>query len=364
MAGFLGALASLAAPIASKAIGGTAGQLVGAGLGAFGVGSQNQLSYNQQLALQQQGQQWQEHIIDKQNAWNSAVEQAKRYREAGINPVLALGNGSAGIVSAGGSSGVNSAHPSVDAAQLGTQYKQLEQRDRELDSVTELNASEASAAKASAAKSEEERKTEVALRALRVAGALGDVQKTRIGNRILQMEEQYLSDTYEDRVTVLSEQAKQEIERTSQMIAQTTIQKFESEHVSRRFKAELAKIQSEIALNYQHVQLAICEGRAADAAAAGARARAQLDRLEGYTKMYSKSQLEHLRKATVDSVVAAAKQQGSNASWADVNNAIGAFTNAFIGVGAASVGLGRAGGVLKSASKGIKGAVSSPPSGN
>lgn len=347
MSGFLGALASLAAPIASKAIGGVGGQLVGAGLGALGVSQQNSLNYDQQLALQQQGQQWQEHIIDKQNAWNSVPEQAKRYREAGINPVMALGNGQSGIVSSGGSSGVNSATPAVDATMLGTQYKQLEQRDRELDSVTELNKSQSNAADAAAAKSDEERKTEVALRALKVGAALSENQKTRIGNRILKMEEQYLSDTYGDRVTVVSEQAKQEIERTSQMIAQTTIQKFEAENISRRFRAEMSKIQSEIALNYQQVQLSICQGNAADAAAAGSRARAQLDRLESYTKMYSKTQLEQIRKATVDSVVAAAKQQGSNASWAGVNNAINSFTNAFLGVGAAAIGYGKLKGPIK-----------------
>lgn len=351
MAGFLGALASLAAPIVSKAIGGTKGDLLQAGLGAIGISSQNQLNYDQQLALQQQGQQWQEHIIDKQNLWNSAPEQAKRYRDAGINPVLALGNGSSGIVSSGGSSGVNSAPPAQDAAMLGTQYKQLEQRDRELDINADVGSAQADAAKASAQKSREEAETERKSRVLKIASLLGETQRQRVANRILKNEERISSSTVDDRISLVKEEVKQSFQRTSQMVAQTIISKFQSENVSRKFNAELQLIGSQIQKNFADIQLAIHTGNAQEAAAKASAARAQLDELNGKTHMYSKTQLEQIKQGTVDSIVAASQQAQSDASWRDVNNAIGAFTNALLGVGAGAVGFGKVGLLLKGPAK-------------
>lgn len=351
MSGFLGALAGLAGPVVGNAIGGTVGKLAGSVLGAFGVSSQNGLNYDQQLALQQQGQQWQEHIIDKQNLWNSAPEQANRYREAGINPVLALGGGSSGIVSSGGSSGVNSAPPAHDAAMLGTQYKQLEQRDRELDINADVGAAQADASEASAQKSREEAETEHKTRVLRIASLLNENERQRIANRLLKNEERVSSSTVDDRISLVKEEVKQSIERTSQMVAQTVIAKFEADNISRRFSAELDVMRSQITKNFADAQLAIHTGNAADAAAAASRAKAQLDRLNSFTHMYSKTQLEQIKQGTVDSIVAASQQAQSDASWRDVNNAIGAFTNALLGVGAGAVGFGKVGQLIKGPTK-------------
>lgn len=353
MSGFLGALAGLAAPVVGKAVGSLFGKssdvvggLVSSVLGGFSSSQQNGLNYDQQLALQQQGQQWQEHIIDKQNAWNSAPEQAKRYREAGINPVLALGSGSSGIVSSGGSSGVNSAPPAQDASMLGIQYKQLEQRDRELDMNSSVASAQADSFKASAQKSREEAETESKSRVLKIASLLGDTQKQRIANRILRNEEQISSSTVDDRISLVKEEAKQSIERTSQMVAQTVISKFQSENISRKFNAELQLIGSQIQKNFADIQLAIHTGNAQEAAAKAYEAKAQLDNLNSMTHMYSKTQLEQIKQGTVDSIVAASQQAQSDASWRDVNNAISAFTNALLGVGAAAVGFGKIKGLM------------------
>lgn len=66
---------------------------------------------NAQLAREQQ--QWSEQMVDKQNAYNSPVQQMARYQEAGLNPNLIYGTGTA-------SAGNQMVTPSYQRAEMQT----------------------------------------------------------------------------------------------------------------------------------------------------------------------------------------------------------------------------------------------------
>lgn len=79
-------------------------------IGAIGAIGASALSAGMNSDSSEAQRQWSERMIDRQNRYNSPVEQVKRLRKAGINPALAMDNGMM-------SSGQQSDLPSYDRPQ-------------------------------------------------------------------------------------------------------------------------------------------------------------------------------------------------------------------------------------------------------
>lgn len=86
---------------------------IGAALGNFAIQERQQHKANQaagatnkrNIILQMMQNQWQEHMMDKQNEYNKPINQMKRLQEAGLNPNLVYGSGNAIMASASPSGG-------------------------------------------------------------------------------------------------------------------------------------------------------------------------------------------------------------------------------------------------------------------
>lgn len=328
--GFFGSLVKGVANVGGSLLGNsTVGKVGKALLGGVSQGISDTQNFENQLALQQQGQQWQEHMVDKQNVWNSAPEQAKRYREAGINPIMALGNGSAGIVSSGGSSGVNSAIPSSDAtSQLGIEWQNQAMQKSVNDSVVRMN-------DATAAKSEAETETENKTRFLKMLkfgseiGAL-DSQSLRDYTRSLvdSQEEEFLRRTMDTRINIVSEHQTQEVFRTINYLVDAQLKQFDLDHAPERLRAELRESYSRSVLNFAN-------GRLAESQKELNGALKRLRDLEANKIDFTPEQLQSIRQATVDQIIAAAKEAGISADWATfrevmngINQGIGGLSDA------------------------------------
>lgn len=308
--------------IAGAAVGGlSSGSPVGALLGGLsGLGSvaDNDTNFSNQMALQQQGQQWQEHMVDKQNLWNSAPEQAKRYREAGINPVLALGNGQPGIVSSGGSSGTNSAPPVSNPA-LSAEHSRL---------LLEKDAIESQAAKnrAEAAKAEAEADTENKMRILRMIFQGRQNKILSHDAAIKSFDEIFARDTLDMRKDIVFNERSRTSHEATLAYANAQMALFNKEHQNERFTAELAQI-------YQNIALAAAQGDAARAQAEASRAFSMLNSALAAKEDYSPEQLKSMQKGTVDMITANARMMTSDSNWQSTERILKWL---FGGIGAAS----------------------------
>lgn len=290
----------------------------------FGQDSQN---FGNSMALQQQGQQWQEHIIDKQNQWNSAPAQAERYRQAGINPVMALGGGSSGIVSSGGSSGVSNSFPVSDAVVMGNEFKRIQMEKELSDSQSEMN-------RAAAAKSAAEAETENKSRVLKLAATAK--QEGLISSQTARntAEANVLGEDFEFKRATQKYRQSQEFERTNQEVyrsllafSEAQIASFNAKHVGERFVSEQAQI-------YARIALSAAQGRAAEATAEAQKAVAGLNTVLANNQNYTDEQREQLLKATIQSIRAAAVSSGIDADWRQfdhIMNSVGSIINAGVG---------------------------------
>ncbi len=323
--GFFGSLVKGVANVGGSFLG-PAGKVIAGGVSQA---IEDQQNFDNQMKLQQQGQQWQEHIIDKQNAWNSAPAQAERYRQAGINPVMALGNGQSGIVSSGGSSGVNSAHPMSDSSrQLGLDWQNQALQKRLNDSVIDMN-------RAAAAKADAETETENAqrfLRTLKIGSEIGALNSKSLSDYtkslVNSMEHEFLQKTMPDRINIVSEQVRQEVFRTMNYLADAQLKEFNLKHAPERLKVELAEGYSRVALNYANGNVAESQRELNNT----------LKRLRGYEANkinFTPQQLQDIRQSTVDEIIAGAEEAGVRADWAEfreimngINLGIGGLSDA------------------------------------
>lgn len=338
--GFLGKVLSTVTGAAGGFLtGGSQGAIQGA-VSTIGNQIDAQQNYENALKLQMQGQQWQESIIDKQNQWNSAPEQAKRYREAGINPVMALGNGQSGIVSAGGSSGTNQAPPVASTAMSFQENARINNESDIARSTSALN-------NASAAKAEAETDTENELRALKVASYAknnglidANTAKAKAEEAIYSQEEKYLKRTLDARVESTLTKMTQEQYRSIQLFADAQIASFNAAHIDERYQQELA-------LLYAQTILAVKSGNYQDAAARAQDAGAFLSNVLANNQNYTPEQREQLLKSTLQMIRNQVALSGADVDWKTFDK----IMNAVSGVlgGALSVaGLGFL-------SKGLKG---------
>lgn len=119
----LSGLSTAGALALGSIISGGAG-LIGSGIGAWSAAKQTNKAAQTQLTatretneanakLAREQQAWSEQMVDKQNAYNSPVQQMARYQEAGLNPNLIYGNGVA-------SAGLQENLPSYQRAEMRT----------------------------------------------------------------------------------------------------------------------------------------------------------------------------------------------------------------------------------------------------
>lgn len=284
------------------------GAIASAGFDALGSAASDSQNFSNQLALQQQGQQWQEHIIDKQNQWNSAPAQAERYRQAGINPAMALGNGQSGIVSSGGSSGVNSAIPSSDSVAISNEQRLFDMQNRVASADVEEK-------QASAARSRAEAETEDRSRVLKLLGLMksnnlidASTAKTKAESLVFGEEASFLKATQTPRQEVEFSKMKQEIYRGLQMFADAQIATFNAGVVDKKFNAELAQ-------TYAQIALAAKQGNLADAMSQANLASAYLQRILGNNQNFSPEQREELLRSTLSQIKSAAAAAGIDVDW-------------------------------------------------
>lgn len=299
-------------------------------LGSFASDSQNQAN---QMALQQQGQQWQEHIIDKQNAWNSAPAQAERYRQAGINPVMALGGGSSGIVSSGGASGTNSSVPVSDSVAISNEQRQYQLQSRVADADIESK-------QASAARSRAEAETEDRSRVLKLLGMMkqnnlidANTAKSKAESLVFGEEAAFLKATQTPRQEVEFSRMKQEVYRSLQMFADAQIAQFNASVVDKKFNAELAS-------TYAQIALAAKQGSMYDAMSQAELASSYLQRVLGDNQNFSDEQRAQLLQSTIDQIKNAAISSGVDVEWKVFDKVLGAAT-AIIGNALGFYGLGK-----------------------
>lgn len=312
-------------------------------LGSFASDSQNQAN---QMALQQQGQQWQEHIIDKQNEWNSAPAQAERYRQAGINPVLALGGGSSGIVSSGGSSGVNSSVPVSDSVAISNEQRAYQLQSRIADADIE-------AKQAAAARSRSEAETEDRSRTLKLLGMMknndlidANTAKSKAESLVFGEEASFLHATQTPRREVEFSKMTQETYRTLQMFADAQIAQFNASVVDKKFNAELASIYAQIALSAK-------QGSMYDAMSQAELASSYLQRVLGDNQNYSEEQRAQLLKSTIDQIKNAAISSGIDVDWKTFDKVLGAAATVIGGALSLSF-VGKTGKVFRFGSKLLK----------
>lgn len=306
--GFLGKLLSTVTGAAGGFLtGGPQGAIQGA-VSTIGNQIDAQQNYENALKLQMQGQQWQESIIDKQNQWNSAPEQAKRYREAGINPVMALGNGQSGIVSSGGSSGTNPAPPVASTTMSFQENARIHNESEIARSTSAFN-------NANAAKADAETETENELRALKVASYAknnglidANTAKTKAEEAIYSQEEKFLKRTLDARVETVLTKMSQEQYRSVQMFAESQIASFNAAHVDERYRQELA-------LLYAQTILAVKSGNYQDAAARAQDAGAFLNNVLASNQNYTPEQREQLLKSTLQMIRNQVALSGSDVDW-------------------------------------------------
>lgn len=86
------ARAPLRNPAVAAGIIAGAGSLLGGLFSSSGQSATNKMNYR----IYQEQRAWQEHMISKQNEYNSPVAQVERYEDAGINPYMAMSAGNVG----------------------------------------------------------------------------------------------------------------------------------------------------------------------------------------------------------------------------------------------------------------------------
>lgn len=317
------------------------GAIASAGLDALSQGVSDSQNFSNQLALQQQGQQWQEHIIDKQNQWNSAPAQADRYREAGINPVMALGGGQSGIVSSGGSSGVNNSIPISDSVAVSNEQRMFDLQNRIGDA--DIKEKEASAARSSAEADTENKSRVLKLISLAKNNNLIDAKAAKESAQSLVFGEEasFLKATQTPRREVEFTKMNQEVYRSLQIFADAQIAQFNVSVAGTRFKAELANA-------YAQIALAAKQGSMFDAMASAQKASSYLQTVLGNNQNYSDEQREQILEATVKQIRSAAEMAGIDTKYREfqiimdqVTNALGqALGLTLIGKGVKALGTG------------------------
>lgn len=168
--------------------------------GAVGIGTsgfENDEAQNFQAQQAQMNRQWQESMLQKQmdyqtdmwnktNKYNSASEQMKRYRDAGLNPYLMMtGGANAGTATSQGSPSGSSA-PSLSGGFAGTNYTPAGQL---INSIASAKAAKAQERDLNADASLKEIQANYHAQQL-----IADLEKTRLGNKYQDIINSYQSD--------------------------------------------------------------------------------------------------------------------------------------------------------------------------
>lgn len=124
-----------------------------AGAGSLFNSFSSFLGQSQSKSLMRYQAKLNQEAIDRQNVYNSPIEQVKRLREAGLNENLAFGNGVTGNQSSAPNVGIANRNPQLDTGLLDAvktyfQRKQLENETRQTDANTFLAAANAGLATA------------------------------------------------------------------------------------------------------------------------------------------------------------------------------------------------------------------------
>lgn len=125
--------------MSSSAFIGAMGTMLGS-LGNFSANKQNQ-----RLASQQRT--WLEYMQNKQNDWNSAVNQRKRLEEAGLNPYLMMNGGNAGVAQSTPAPAVPTVNPFDYSSSMGSTGSLINER---LGQLIQQKAVDADASKSEA----------------------------------------------------------------------------------------------------------------------------------------------------------------------------------------------------------------------
>lgn len=333
--GFLSTLGKIAGAVGGTAIsalagGSPVGAIGSAAAGALGSLANDSQNFENSMKLQQQGQEWQEKIIQQQNEWNSVGAQSKRYREAGINPYMALGNGQSGIVSSGGSSGINSAAPVSDAIAMSNEFQQLNLQKKIAESQITAN-------NASAAKSQAEADTENQTRILKSLSYLKqnnllDNQSVRelAQSKVLDQQEQLMARTQNLNFEIAGQAATRAAYETEKAAVDLRLSWFNLDHLDERFKIEMATAEANIAL-------LLAKGRTEAAMREAQRAQAYYNTVIGSNQDYSPEQRKQFLESTLSSIKANAISAGIDADWREFNNGVDAAAKV-IGSGVGVVG--------------------------
>lgn len=98
-----------------------AGTLIGAGISALGGLLSSQATNAANASLDEETRKWQEKMWEKNNEYNTPVNQRRRLEAAGINPALAFANGNTGVASSAPSA---VQHTPADYSALGSGLSQ------------------------------------------------------------------------------------------------------------------------------------------------------------------------------------------------------------------------------------------------
>lgn len=332
---FLSGLGKIVGAVGGTAISALAGstpigQIGSAAAGVLGSLANDSQNYEHQMALQQQGQEWQEKIINQQNQWNSVGAQSQRYRDAGINPYFALGNGQSGIVSSGGSSGVNSAIPASDAVAMSNEFQRV-------NFERQVAESQVTANNAAAARSQAEADTENQTRILKSLSYLKqnkllDNQSIRelAQSKVLEQQEQLMARTQNLNVEIAGQAATRAVYETEKAAVDLRLSWFNLNHVDDRFKIEMATAEANIAL-------LLAKGRTEAALREAQRAQAYYNTVLGNNQDYSPEQRRQFLQSTLSTIKSNAISAGIDADWREFNNGLDAAAKV-IGSGVGVVG--------------------------
>lgn len=120
---------------------------IGAGISALGGLLSSSLSNSANASMDRETRDWQEYMYNKNNAYNTPVNQRARLEAAGINPALAFQNGNTGVASSAPSA---VQHTPADFSALGSglaQAGQMALQAQNIDAQNDLIRSQAEAQK-------------------------------------------------------------------------------------------------------------------------------------------------------------------------------------------------------------------------
>lgn len=231
---------------------------VGAVLGAAGISAGanliSGLFTNKSNAKQAQlNREFTERMIDKQNEYNSPVNQANLYRQAGLNPALTMGN--AGMASAGsGAAGSDVGRAEAPdfsglgqgAIAAGQQYL----AEKLNESVINKNNSEAEGQELQNKMLGLQYQVQGFKQELELAMMNKDLDAKELNNEYQRLNNKWFGDTYDSRKGIVDEQYKQEIVRTAISDLERQLKEFDVKYVEPERIQRLAQMRAEVASLY------------------------------------------------------------------------------------------------------------------